>query len=202
MKFLINTFPNMEFEPEKEGFTKMKEPALEKLMLLALPLGFAVAFLLYLMAQILTQTHLDMISLSSFGLHWALFLLVFTVGFLLFNVMLIVFHEGVHALCFPEGIRSEHVGFGFHKSGAFFAYYTEALPRWRMIFSMFVPFFLFSIVPLLVIIVLDKNIPLLMMAVLYHTLLAAGDLAGIILVLKNTPRGSVLKNKGYYTYYK
>ena len=202
MKFLKNTFPNLDFEPEKEGYTKMKEPSIEKLMLIAIPVGVFATLVLYALAQVFTQTELEMFRISPIGLPIALDFLVMLVAFILFNIIIIVVHELVHALCFPEGLRSEHVGFGFHKSGAFFAFYTEALTRTRMILTMVAPFLLFTIVPWLLIIILNKNIPLLMMALLYHTFLASGDLVGLFLIIKNTPRGSVLKNKGYYTYYK
>ena len=192
----------MDFEPEKEGYTKMKEPSMEKLLLIAFPVGFIVSYMLFIMAQILTHTHLQFFCFVDTNLPILIETALFFIGFALFNVIIIVFHEGVHALCFPEGITSKHVGFGFHKSGAFFAFYTETISKRRMIFTMLMPFVLFTIAPLIIIIIIDKNIPFLMMALLYHALLASGDLVGLSLVIKNTPKNSVLKNKGYFTYYK
>ncbi len=202
MKFLKNTFPNTDFDPEKEGYTKMKEPRMETLLLIAYPVGFVVVFVLYILAQVLTSTSLDMFRFEPIGFDGVLGILVWLVVFVLFNVFIIIAHEGVHALCFPEGLRSDNVGFGFHKNGAFFAFYTEALSKRRMIITMLMPFLLFTIVPWLIMILINRNIPSLMMALLYHALLASGDLVGLYLVIKNTPRNSVLKNKGYYTYFK
>ncbi|MEX1307969.1 MAG: DUF3267 domain-containing protein [Eubacteriales bacterium] len=202
MRFLINEFPNMDFEPEKEGYTRMKEPSMEKLLLIAFPVGLFVCCVLFFLAQVFTQTQLKIFYFLDIGLPEIAEIILFIVGFVVFNVLITVLHEGVHALFFPEGIRSERVGFGFHKTGAFFAFYTEALSKNRMIITMLMPFVLFTLLPWLLVIILDCNIPLLMMALLYHAFLASGDLVGLYLVIKNTPRNSVLKNKGYYTYYK
>ncbi len=180
----------------------MKEPSMETLLLIAYPVGFAAAAVLFFSAQMLTPASLQLFQFRLFGLHGLWEIAAFLFIFILFNIFIVIAHEGVHALCFPEGLRSDHVGFGFHKNGAFFAFYTEDLSKRRMIVTMLMPFILFTMVPWLLIILFNLNIPLLMMALLYHALLASGDLVGLFLIIKNTPKSSVLKNKGYYTYYR
>ena len=132
----------------------MKEPSMEKLLLIAIPVGILVSLALYFLAQILTTTNLDMIRIQLGDFPIIIEILLFLGGFILFNVVIVVLHELVHAFCFPEGLASKHVGFGFHKSGAFFAFYTEDMSKVRMMITMLMPFILFTMMPLLTIIII------------------------------------------------
>ena len=202
MKFIKNTFPNQDFEPKREGYTKMKEPPMHALMMIALPVGAVTAAVLFVVAQRLTTVKLGLFNFPSLGLPLAVEIIIWLVAFVAFNAVMIPLHELLHALMFPEPLKSERVYFGFHNMGAFYAFYTEDLKRWQMLLSMATPFVVLTLTPWVLIVVYNVNLPLLMLAILYHAFTAAGDLIGIYLVLKNTPTNSVLKNKGYDTYYK
>lgn len=202
MKFIKNQFPNMGFEPEIEGYTKMREPSMQTFMLSALPMGAAVAGVLFFVAQLLTSVKLQLFVFLRLNVPVVIEVLIFVIGFAVFNVVMIVVHEILHALVFPEPIKSDHIYFGFHKMGAVFAFYTEDMKRGQMLLSMATPFILLSMVPWTLIVIYNINAPLLMLALLYHAFMAVGDLMGIYLIVKNTPKNSVLKNKGYHTYFK
>ena len=190
----------MDFDPSIKGYKKMKEPSMLTLVWLSIPVGLLTCIILFFSARILTDTTLSLIPQKlNIGLPYSL--IIWVLIFLLFNVVMIIVHELVHALVFPASLLSDNIVFGVHSNGLFFAFYREDMTKRRMLFSMVSPFLLFTLLPLFLIIIKKIDRPLLMIGLLYHAFCSAGDLIGMYLIIKNTPKRCLIKNKGYHTYY-
>jgi len=182
------------------GYEKLEEPNIKTLSLLSFPVGIIAATILFFLAQALTSVHLDLDIFS--GVYTFKIILIAIFGFVFFNVIIIIVHELLHALIFPEKLSSDNVIFGVYMASMFFAFYKLDMKRERMVFCMLFPTILLSILPMVIICILNINLPIINFLFLYHTTLAAGDMIGVYLILKGTPKNSYLKNKGYHTYYR
>jgi hypothetical protein len=128
---------------------------------------------------------------------------------LLWFIGLIPLHETLHLI--------SHPGFGFSQRsviGAWlsrlllFAVYLGPMRRARFLTALAAPFVILSLVPLPVM-ALGKAIPLsgeslhrLALLSLVNGVASAGDLVGLGLVGFQVPRGAILQDKGWKTYWK
>jgi len=183
---------NPDFEPALEGgWTALQEPAPEKLQLyalvpmaLTLPL-FALAWLWLLRA-----------SAGDFGAIGAL------TG-LLVVLPLVVVHEGIHLLLHPgQGRSSQSVLGGSSKHAIFYALYFGEMSRARYLVMLLGPFVVLSILPLGICAIAGKFHPLPALTSLWNTLFACGDLLGAWLILRGSPPGARLRNRGYHTWWR
>jgi len=187
-------------ESDVSGYKKLKEPSLSRLALISLPVGLIAALLLFIITQYLTSVK---ISIDLFYLFKDVKLIILAIlGFISFNIIIIIVHEFLHAIIFPEKLSSDNIIFGVYRSSMFFAFYKLDMKRERMIICMLFPILLLSMVPLVFIIMLNINLPIINFLILYHITLSSGDLVGVYLILINSPKGCYLKNKGYHTYYR
>jgi hypothetical protein len=187
MKFINNAFPNMDFDPDIKGYKKMREPSMIKLVRLSIPVGLSICILLFFTAQILTKTSLTLY-IPKIGIGMPFSFLFWALIFAFFNVFMLIIHEVLHAIVFPEKLSSDNIVFGAHKNGVVFTFYKEDMKKQRMLLSLAVPFLLLSVVSLIIIIILDINKTLLMIGLLYHAFCSAGDIIGMFLIIKYTPR--------------
>ena len=183
---------NPDFEPEAEGgWAALPEPPPEKLQIhalvplaLTLPL-FALAWLWLLRA-----------SARDFGPIGA-------VAGLLVVLPLVVVHEGIHLLLHPGQGRSPQSVLGASsKHGIIYAMYFGEMSRKRYVAVLLGPFVVLSVLPLLACAIAGRFHPLPALTSLWNTLFACGDLLGAWLILRGSPPGARLRNRGYHTWWR
>lgn len=179
-----------EFSPEAGGWRPLREPRSPVVFsVLSLPPGcLAAAVLLYLAAVLEpsgeVQVRLDRTSLVAL-------------------LPLIPLHELLHALCFPEPLRSPRVILGFWpRAFLFYAHYTGELSRDRFLWVLICPFLTFSAAALLLAAADPGRQELWLGLGAAHALASSGDLLGFLRVGLQVPRAARVRNRGWLTYWR
>ena len=188
MKFVLGPIPDDQaFQPEAEGWRPLKEPDPILLNVLAIPVAAVTMLLLILFIRFFTPMKLEEV------------LRPFLVAFLI----IIPIHEFVHAFLTPRmGLTRETV-IGFWPARIlFYAFYLGELSRERFLIVLLGPALVITVLPLAVIAALQINAPILASAAVANGLGAAGDLVGLFVLGWQIPRGAVVKNKGWRSYWR
>lgn len=190
MKLIVtNKIPeNPEFCPEKEGWKPLKEPkSVLVTMLIASPVGLLMCFIVLAIANLMGNT-VDM------ELNFSVILALF---------IIIPIHELLHALAFPESIKSDKVIFGvLPKAGACFAHYEGEMKKKSFLISLLAPLLGISVIPLVLLCVTHIKFPFLVTVSAVNALCSCVDLFGFFLILFQIPKASIIRNKGFKTYWK
>jgi hypothetical protein len=189
MRFHFGAIPeNTDFDPEAEGWADIREPGPCLIQFLAIPLVFIILILLG----------------SLFYLVWppgsvtASTTLIVVFGLALFPV-----HELLHAIYFPEGLRSPNTLIGFWPARlVFYAHYEGEMSRNRFLAMFFIPFFGLSLVPVAIIALFQWPSLELALLSLVNGGAASADLIGILLIGLQIPRSAIVRNRGWRTYWK
>lgn len=186
MKFIVNDFPDDEnFQPD-EAWTPLKES--DNMWMVQLQ---AVPFMIINVAVVIVLMRLIGIS---FVLNTTMMLLAF--------LIFIPVHELIHALFFPENLKSDNVYFGFIlKSFAFFALYFGEMKRNAFIRVLLAPFVIITLAGLLCLFLLGSN-GLVEHIIVFNALGACVDCLGVFLVLQQVPRHALVRNKKIRTYWR
>jgi len=183
MKFTVGPIPeDAHFQPDGDVWTIVREPSLEKMMLLSVP----VAVLLGL------GTVLLWILMTPVGIHdiqvlWSIAA----------TPLLIPVHEIAHASGFPTRGWIAKTCFGVWPSRlAFYAHYQGPLSRNRVLVVLVLPLALISISPLVLCSVLRTVSPVAMYVSIGNAFLSSVDLASFMLVLRQLPRSAVVRQQG------
>ena len=183
---------NPDFEPTAEnGWTALPEPPPEKLQIHAL-VPLALTLPVFALAWLWLLRH----GARDFGPvgAWAGLLVV---------LPLVVVHEGIHLLLHPgHGRSSQSVLGGSSKHGIIYALYFGEMIRARYVVVLLGPFVVLSVLPLLACAIAGWFHPLPALASLWNTLFACGDLLGAWLILRGSPPGARLRNRGYHTWWR
>lgn len=186
MRFILNDFPDDENFQPGEAWTPLKESAdLWVVQLQAVPFMIInVAFVVVLMRLI--------------GISFDLKTTSMLFSFLIF----IPVHELIHALFFPENLKSENVFFGFTWKGfAPFAMYIGEMKRNTFIRVLLAPFAIITVAGLLYLLLLGSN-SLVEHIIVFNALGACADCLGVFLVLRQVPRNALVRNKKIRTYWR
>ena len=199
MKFIISEKIPEEsgFLPEQENWNSLKEPKnIITMIFLSFPIG-AVATVLILMFSRLLGLNLE--------LDFNTKIFIFDIKFLFFlSVMLvIIFHELIHAMFFPEALSSDKVLFGYiPKAMSFYAYYKGEMKKERFILSLLAPVIVISFMSLIFLYIFNLDAPFLIYISALNALFSSADILGAFLILFQVPNGAVIKNKGIKSYWK
>jgi len=190
MKFIIaNKIPeNTEFFPEQEGWKSLKEPkSMGATILLSLPIGLIMASIVITIADLYGIK-------SDINLNLSLIL-----------ALLIVtpIYEILHALIFPESIKSDKVILGFSpKVGAFYAHYEGEISKIRFLMALIMALVVITVIPLVFLCLTGINFPFLIKISALNALCACADVFSFFVVLFQVPKNSLIRNKGFKTYWK
>lgn len=189
MKFNIGDIPEDEkFVPYKEEWYSIKEPSILVYQAISLPIGIFVLFLMYVAVK-------DILSLGS--------LFIITPINIALLIGIIVFHEFLHAICHPCLGFTDKTVIGIHpQKMVFYAHYVETMSRNRFLFSMLNPFIILSVIPIVIILLHNMSIIIIARIAILNALLSCGDLLGLIIIVTQVPKNAVIKNKGWYSYWK
>jgi hypothetical protein len=117
--------------------------------------------------------------------------------------VIIPLHELIHALAHPHFGRSNCSVLGLWPSHLlFYAHYSGELSRNRFITILAMPLVVISGVPLLVSALLGRASIVLAAVSVLNTLTACGDVLGICLLILQVPRGAIVRNRGWKTYWR
>jgi hypothetical protein len=203
MRFHFGAIPDdPHFHPEAEGWSSIREPGPWSIQLIALPVVFVLVFL-------------------SFGLLYLVFpreLLLnqsFTVSMLCapawvgMFILLIPVHELLHTVCQPSWGFSSNSVIGLWPSKVlFYAHYQGALSRNRFLLVLAMPYIVLGLVPIPIIAISQVFglTALTIVALAYLSLigaaLACGDAVVFWLIFSQIPSSTIVRNKGWKTYWK
>jgi hypothetical protein len=202
MKFYYGAIPeNENFVPDPH-WQQMNEPDAGVLIWMALPLALlSGGGLMLLWFGFTSLKWIEFIYWYVETCSWYCHVLLF--------VGLVVVHEVLHGLVQPGfGLKTT---FGLWlKKGAFYAYYDGIWSRNRALFCFFFPLLVLTIVPLVIGMLPESIVPWrnedVMAAMLYISVLngffSSADLIGLWLMFYRVPQKAVIRNKGYFTYWR
>jgi hypothetical protein len=181
-----------EFFKDDPRWTALKEPSMNKLLLMANILGALLLVVIPLFFHFLVGINLKEIK-SEMGS--SLFLLIPLL------VPLLFVHEWIHGLFFPDhGFSKKTCYIIMPKQLVAVAFYSDEISRTRMLTVFLAPFFFLTILPLAVC-VFHFNLFLFCVGLL-NACVAGGDLIGFSLVLTQVPAGGYCRNHGYQTFFR
>lgn len=188
LRFILNDFPNTKFNPKEEGYKEIKEPDYFHLLLLQIPVIISNIFCINIFLR--------------FRFGWDFRINIFD-DFLWVIILILVIpiHELLHTVYFPDKITSPNIIFGYYK-GSFFALYMKEMKRIEFLSVLIFPFIILTLIPILSAIIFNLNFSLLFKISLINSILSGGDIISFITILKQVPKKTMVRNKGYYTYWK
>ena len=186
---------NPDFEPRAEdGWHPLPEPPAEKLQayaLIPLALSLPVLAAAWVLAGMLAggvRLSLDDASV------WGVFVIVPAV---------IVVHEAIHLLLHPGSGRHAHSVLGASsKHGMIYALYFGEMRRMRYVAILLGPFVVLSVLPLLWCLATRTFSGWAAAVSLLNAAFACGDLLATWLILRGSPPGAMMRNRGYYTWWR
>lgn len=186
------------FHPREEGWTPLREPSPLMLNVVATPVGFALAALIFagwnrLPAMGLLPTWIPQEATLLLSLA------VPTAGL----IALIAVHELIHGLTYPGFGTKVKVFLGIWPAKLlFYAATTDAVSRNRMLLVYVMPFVVLSLLPLLVVRLFDLHSTPLMLLAVVNALSAGGDATCVGLFLWQIPWSADVRNEGWATWWK
>lgn len=178
------------FEPDKEGWTRLREPGPFKLQLMVIPPLVVVGLSFHLIYWLAGADVRPLANIRNAPI--ALAIMVGTAPI----------HELLHLLCLPGfGLNDKAIVGFWPKMFSPYVYYDGVLSRNRYILICACPFVVLSIVPLLASFI-KPDIPVIIVAVSYLNCLLCGmDMASIFLLLRQAPPDAEVKSNwtdGYW----
>lgn len=117
--------------------------------------------------------------------------------------LLVAVHEAVHMLAHPGGGRHDHsVLGGVPKQGLFFAMYLGEMSRERLLLVLVAPLFALTLLPWLLCVGFRAYSPFWATISVVNGISACGDILSLWLVWRGTPRGAVVRNQGWKTWWR
>ena len=188
-----NGFPdNPDFEPETEGgWIRLAEPPAAALQRHA-AVFLVVTMPVLLLAWALVPGREGMRDLALAGAAGILLMLP-----------LVALHEGIHLLLHPGMGRSDQsvVG-GSSKHGALYAMFFGEISRGRYVAVLLGPFLVLTVLPWLACLAVGRFVPWVAGLSLMNGMFSCADLMGTWLILRGSPGGARLRNRGYYTWWR
>jgi hypothetical protein len=196
MRFHIGPVPtNEEFHPAETGWSKLKEPTPWVAQLMAVPVAFGAGALVLVGWSSLVGSLPTFGETHSLGVGSALILLLAV-------LLTIPIHELVHMLVHPGSGRSSASILGFWPATLlFYAHYDAALTPRRFLLILAAPFVALSVLPVLASALVGWNSRTLFVVAAFNALAASVDLLGLVIISTQVPRGAVVRNLGYYTWW-
>ena len=201
MRFRLGPIPEYpRFDPEREGWSRLREPGPLAIQLIALPVALAtllasgaLIFLVFRQAQLARYP-------SMFSLPAWVWLIVL--------VIVIPAHEAIHAALHPDWGLSQQSVIGLWPSKAvFYAHYEGAMSRSRLLLVLAGPYRGLSLLPIGLMAFPGTGawnptaVPLLAMLSVVGAVVACGDMISFALLVFLVPPAAVVRNQGWRTYW-
>lgn len=188
MRFITGPIPDApDFHPLEEGWNAIREPDPFWIQILAIPVMAVTAVALFAVIETGTATA----SKDVFRFVGPMFLLMIPI------------HELIHAFANPRFGFTSRTAVGVWPSHLlFYAHYDGELPRDRFLAILVAPTVVLTVLPLLVCVAFRLDAPAVAALAVANGIGAAGDLLGVGFVLAQIPRGTVIRNKEWRSYWK
>jgi hypothetical protein len=199
--------PDLDFHPEVEGWTKLREPTPILLQLLALPIAALTLVILVAawgtlnVSQPTLTLNLPTDVTAAVTKPPADWLIVagFAAGFL----VLIVVHELLHAVGYPGGIFTHRTSIGIWPAKFLcYAGYIGSISRNRFLYVFALPFLVLTILPLLVATAMQASPYGLAAVSIVNGVFSCGDLLLFVIIAWQIPRTATVRNQGWGTWWK
>ncbi|QHV47497.1 DUF3267 domain-containing protein (plasmid) [Bacillus cereus] len=181
----------------QDGWIPIKEPKnFINVLLLSVPFMIINALISIGVINIFSD-----ISLHEFGLTTEGIFITIDLVFLLLIIFLVILHELIHLIFIPNFIKSEKTWIGLTIFGGFVAT-EEEISKSRFVLITIAPFFTISILTPLLLSVFGALETTLKCLILLNSMASSVDILTLLLILKQVPPNSILKNNGSKTYWK
>lgn len=202
MRFCVGVpAPNAEFQPERDGWTKFREPPMLAFWLGALPVAALILVGLLVAIGSVGDTSAKIVLRTGEVTVWqvALVAALTVLGF----VAVLVAHEFIHLLAHPRQGRSPDSVVGvWPRALVFYASYDNAVSRTRFLVMVGAPFVLLSVGPVVLFWVTGRVRLWLVFVALVNGIGSCFDVLVIGMVLAQVPGRALIRNKGWVTYWK
>lgn len=198
MRFHVGPIPeDPHFNPEGDGWVRLREPRPGHLFLAAVPLGMLLAVALVFVWSLIVRFEAPA---DSFSVTVSLPSLLTGAAALGGFVLL---HETLHALPALVAGSSDAVIVGFWpRHLAPYMAYTGALTREVQLVSGATPFILLTLLPIVVAVVLPAVVWWMIALSVLNVLGSAADLIMLLLLIRQVPPGAVIQNQGFATWWR
>ena len=192
-KFRFGAVPeDAKFDPEAEGWRSIREPNVYIYQLLAMPIGIVVCMALVVSFKFLG--FLESIRFYFYSLGWEEAVAA---------LIVMIVHEIVHGLTHPGWGLSSRTTLGIWPSKlVFFAHYEGEMERNRFLVVFLAPFLVLSMLPLLFAWATAVRSDWIPFVSVLNAAFASGDLLGFMLLGAQIPANTLVRNKGYLSYWK
>lgn len=205
MRFHVGKVPpSADFDPDADGWTRLREPSDSRFLTLATVTGIAAAVAMNVWISSIRSASpgRDTITIRPGDLtvaSVAVAVLAAVAGL----VVIVILHELLHLVAHPGNGRSPHSVLGvLPRCLVFYAFYGGEVSRGRFLLMVTLPFVALSLAPA-VAFTLSGHAPLwLGLAAVVNALFSGGDLAVAAMVVRQLPRGSVLRHNSWDAYWK
>nr|WP_277398416.1 DUF3267 domain-containing protein [Neobacillus citreus] len=140
------------------------------------------------------------LSLRDFGLHSDSISLTIDFGVIFLIIFLVILHELLHLIFIPNFIRSENTFIGLTWFGGFAAT-EEVISKSRFILITIAPFLIISVVLPVILGFFGLLTSTLKFLIIVNSLASSVDMLNLLLIMKQVPNNSILKNNGHKTYW-
>ncbi len=190
MKLKFGPIPIDEmFFPEENGWNKCREP---KAWVVIWFISVPIAVLLFLIFAVWIKMATDI-----------KFLGISVPGFILIYFILIIIHELIHAILQPDRGVSDKTVLGFWLANmVFYAHYEGERTKENFLLGSLGPFVALSVAPALVASYVNIDVWWYGTVIILNSLFCSIDVFSFLTVYFMIPSGSILRNKGWYTYWR
>lgn len=202
MRFCIGKVsPNPDFHPEQNGWRKLREPGLLTFYVLALPIAaVTVAALTIAISSVGDESAKIVIRPGDVT---SLRVVIGIVTGIFYFVGALAVHEFVHLLAHPRcGLSDDSVLGIWPAGGVAYAHYDGEITRNRFLFVIALPFVTLSLGPILLFFATGHVTLWLAVLALFNGIGSCFDILVIGILLIQLPGKSVLRNKGWDTYWR
>lgn len=191
MKFIFNDYaPNSCFDPCEEKWNPIKELSNYIRYICIIPLGILISFGLYVILYNNSTVQVD----------YDLYLIMYYIIAIIISIPL---HEIIHSVFFPDFLFSDDIYFGYiAKNMTFYTHTNSAVKKNRMLIVILAPLIILSIIPAFFFIYFKLNSLFLFVFIIINAVLASNDIISFFVYLFKIPKGSLVRNKGKFTYWK
>jgi hypothetical protein len=188
------------FDPEAQGWNRLREPRPGVLMVSAIPLGMLAALpFVWLWSLILT---VPAAVGDGSGVSFTVTLPQF-VGFVAVIIGGVLLHEALHAVPLVIAGRSEDLIVGFWSRHLVpYVAFMSALPLRTQLLSGILPLPVLSGLPLLAALVLPSAAWWLALLSVVNVLGSGADLIMLQLLIRQVPRQAIIRNQGFATWWR
>jgi hypothetical protein len=196
-----------DFQPELDGWTKLREPDPILLQIIAAPVAVLnVAILVPAwgwLASVLAPPDQRSTSAASGEASIIDGSLLSLFGVLAGIPLLIAVHELLHAICYPGGLRTNQTTVGVWPARLlFYATYLGPMSRNRYLWVYACPFVVLTLLPLIAAAVL-RAAPVALAAVsILNGFFACGDQTCMAMLAWQIPSIAIVRNRGWETWWK